>query len=597
MSGLGAPAARLALALLTLTVVVVPLVVAPLPVAVAAEATPRTYTGGTYAADLPLPPPTRTENQDKLWFHDDAWWALMLEPAGRSARAFQLLPDHTWGPTSAVINTDTTDVGDALHDGENVHVVTRRTDDSLFYVRLTYDAAARDYRAGTPVLVTTRGAQSPAAIAKDGAGRLWITFATASDLIVTHSDDGGQTWDDLRMLAATGTGQTPEMAAIVAYDDRVGVLWSNQRTGSLEFASHRNGDDPEAWSFERALQGPAQADNHISLKRVPGEPSDTLVAAVKTSRGDRGEAEDSPLLELLLRAPDGTWSKETVSTVADGLDNPVVQVDETTRTLHVFAGERGNIVTKATSVDDVRFEPGIGDLFVLGEGGGLAYPTVSKDPVDARSGMVVLASDPDTNTYSHAELPLTTPTPVPDPADTTPPTAPEAVQARAPSPEKVVLVWSESTDGDGWAPARQGIPVQGYVVLRNGVEVATVETTSFQDTPRSADDATAEATVEYSVVAVDRSGNRSSPASVKVVLPAAGSGTATATVVGVALLLLAGLAALLAVRRVRRIRNRPVVRKPQGKHYAKHHGGGENSAAVAAGRPPSVPGRTPGAGS
>ena len=52
-----------------------------------------------------------------------------------------------------MVNNDASDVGDAAHDGETVHVVTRSPDDSLSYVRLTYDPISRDYRAGTPVIV------------------------------------------------------------------------------------------------------------------------------------------------------------------------------------------------------------------------------------------------------------------------------------------------------------------------------------------------------------------------------------------------------------------------------------------------------------
>src|SRR5688500_8158001 len=112
----------------------------------------------------------------------------------------------------------------------------------------------------------------------------------------------------MEILSDTGTGGTPEQAALVAFDDRVGVLWSDQSTGSFSFAYHQDGADPLAWTREVALQGQAVADNHISLKRVPSEPPDTLVAAVKTSAGDRAETADTPLIRVLVRAPDGQWS-------------------------------------------------------------------------------------------------------------------------------------------------------------------------------------------------------------------------------------------------------------------------------------------------
>ena len=95
------------------------------PAAADEGAVPRTYQGGVYSRSYPVPP-TQGENQSKLWFHADAWWALLVEPTGRSLRVFELMPDHTWRATSAVVNNDVGDVGDALLDGDTVHVLTRR---------------------------------------------------------------------------------------------------------------------------------------------------------------------------------------------------------------------------------------------------------------------------------------------------------------------------------------------------------------------------------------------------------------------------------------------------------------------------------------
>ncbi|TQN37904.1 hypothetical protein FHU33_4577 [Blastococcus colisei] len=520
----------------------------PLLPAAADDGTPRTYNGPAYSPDFPAPP-TEKESQSKLWFHAGAWWALLLEPAGRTVRVFELMPDHSWRPTSAVVTTDAADTGDALRDGDLVHVVSRRSDASLHYVRLTFDPAARDYRADPSVLVPTRGSAQPAVIAKDTTGRLWVAFTSAVRTVVTYSDDGGQSWARNMPVAIRETGETPEAVAIVSYDDRIGLLWSDQTTGSFEFASHRDGDLPTVWSREQALVGPAQADDHISLLRVRGEPADTLVAAVKTSRGDEGEPPDSLLIEVLIRTPDGRWSAAPVSTIAEGYNEPIVQVDETTRTLHVFASRDGSIVTKRTSLDDIRFEPGIGALFAVGLDGELADPTSSKDPVDARSGLVVLASDSIDRAYRHAELPLTSATPTADPADQSPPNPPGNLTARALSPESVVLSWDEATDGNQWAPARNGVPAQQYVLLRDGAEVATLTSTSTQDQPRAGGDPTSAVSINYAVQAVDSAGNRSAPVGIVVDLPGAPPGPGTATIVGIGLLPLAAIAGLVAIGR------------------------------------------------
>ena len=78
-------------------------------------------------------------------------------------------------------------------------------------------------------------------------------------------------------------------------------------------------------------------------------------------------------------------------------------------------------------------------------------------------------------------------------ADTTPPTTPTGLTATAAGPTGANLSWSASTDNVG---------VTGYIVRRNGVQVATPATTSFADTGLSA-----ATTYSYTVAARDAAGN------------------------------------------------------------------------------------------
>src|SRR6266702_3000264 len=77
-------------------------------------------------------------------------------------------------------------------------------------------------------------------------------------------------------------------------------------------------------------------------------------------------------------------------------------------------------------------------------------------------------------------------------ADTTPPTTPTGLTGAAAGSTGANLSWSASTDNVG---------VTGYIVRRNGVQVATPATTSFADTGLSA------ATYSYTVAARDAAGN------------------------------------------------------------------------------------------
>ena len=536
------PVPALAGVLLALLVTLAPGLAGPTPAAADEATSARTFEGPTYSPDYPAPP-TRAANQSKLWFHGDAWWALLADPTGRGLRVHELMPDHTWRPTSAVVNVDVGESGDAVQSRDTVHVVTRGRDGSLYYVRLSYDAAAREYRAAPGVLMTTRKSAAPASITEDATGILWAGYATATNVLVLRSEDGGRTWGRVIVMASRPEGKTREVASMVAYDDRVGILWSDQATGSFQFASHRNADAYDIWTREVAVTGPGVAGAHISLAAVPGDPSDTLVAAVRTAHVAPADPPGSTQLDLLVRGPDGRWSETPISTLADGLDNPVVQVDLVTRTVHVFASRLGAIVTKVAPLDALRFDSGPGDIFVNGASRELDDPTVAKGAASARSGLVVLASDAKNRIYRHAELSLSPSAPVADPSDHTPPSAPSGLQAQALTPQSVLLSWQAADDGTRWVAGGTGVPVAGYVVTRNGVEVATVTSTAFED--RAGDrraDGDTPSTV-YSVTAVDASGNRSPSMTLVVDLQA--SGRSRTLVLGAAALL--GLAVVLTV--------------------------------------------------
>ena len=92
------------------------------------------------------------------------------------------------------------------------------------------------------------------------------------------------------------------------------------------------------------------------------------------------------------------------------------------------------------------------------------------------------------------------------PGDTTPPSTPIGLTGEAAGSTGANLSWSASTDNVG---------VTGYIVRRNGVQVATPATTSYADTGLSA-----ATTYSYTVAARDAAGNISpNSASVSVTTP------------------------------------------------------------------------------
>src|SRR5205814_7013980 len=80
-------------------------------------------------------------------------------------------------------------------------------------------------------------------------------------------------------------------------------------------------------------------------------------------------------------------------------------------------------------------------------------------------------------------------------ADTTPPTTPTGLTAAVAGSSGANLSWTASTDN---------VAVTGYIVRRNGVQVAAPTTTGFADTGLSA-----ATTYSYTVAARDAAGNLS----------------------------------------------------------------------------------------
>ncbi len=215
----------------------------------------------------------------------------------------------------------------------------------------------------------------------------------------------------------------------MAYDDAVGVMWSDQKDGAMYFASHRNGDDDQTWQFSTALQGPALADDHLNLKALHHDPAGRLVAVVKTSLNDVPDvAPDRPLIVLLVLRDDGTWDQHEVSRVADNQTRPLLMVDEEHRQLLVFTSgpccSGGSIYFKATSLDDIAFTTGIGTPFMdVGPQGKINNPASTRQNLGSTTDLLVVASDDDSNRYLHNVLYLRGPAVAP----------PAAVEPAAPA--------------------------------------------------------------------------------------------------------------------------------------------------------------------
>lgn len=477
---------------------------------------PAAYTGPPYpeAADL-LDASHRPRT--RLWYHDRAWWGLLVGPDTLALRIHELMPDHTWRPTNTVMSSEPA-VGDALPAGNRLYVLLAGDDEVLRVARLTYDAASRQYAMdeGFPEVVAALAAPR-ARIALDAAGHLWATWAERGRVWVTRSGDEGREWSSpVSPTAETLSDASNEMAVVAAFGDAIGVLWSNQDSHVFSFAVHREGDPLDKWTMETALTGEGMVDDHIHLSVMPGDSGETLIAAVKTSLNDLEAPSDSPLTLVLVRSPDGTWSSHTVSRIKDRVTRPITVVDPANQRVHLFQqapNTGGAIYHKASRLPDLSFDAGPGEVWISGTDAALADPSSARQPVTAATGLVVLASEVTGNHYWHGEQALALPQGgLPDIPDDMPPASPGQLSGSR-SDDVVELAWSPAWDDDHWAPAADQPPVAGYVVSRDGTEIGTTAQQRFIDSFPEDD-----VDHRYGVAAVDMAGNLSEP--VTLVLPA-----------------------------------------------------------------------------
>ena len=375
--------------------------------------TPTTYEGFDYGVSSH--PPTADKPQSKLWFADGSWWAVMISPTdAKQVNVFELMPDHTWRDTGVTIDDRTTSTADVLYEDGVLYTASRAASSGARVNRLRYAPSTRTWQqdAGFPVSASPGGSES-VTLARDSLGRLWITYTRNSKVWVQRTTGTDhQTWTAPFTPGTVDVAiGSDDLSAIVALNGRIGVMWSNQVADRFLFAVHDDTAPDDAWSLESPLAGTNLADDHVNLKTFSSDGQGRTFAVVKTSKDeDPASPGSAPLIVVLARTAAGAWSSTTFGTIADDHTRPMLVVDETNQELNVFATgsvQGGSIYRKKAPLSDVRFPAGRGEPFVTYPGAWLNNATSTKDPVNAATGLVVLAATHGTkHRYYHAELAL-----------------------------------------------------------------------------------------------------------------------------------------------------------------------------------------------
>ncbi|HEX5332776.1 MAG TPA: PKD domain-containing protein [Cellulomonas sp.] len=406
-------------------------------------------------------PPTSDKPQSKLWWNDGSWWAYMW--AGSSGWHIERLDRATasWVDTGVLVDSRSTTLADTLWDGSHLyiasHVATVSTISSpkvsksgqpAKLRRYSYSGGAYTLDAGFPTTISDYSTESMT-IDEDSTGVIWATWVQVkgssttgytATTYVNASAVGGTSWPTPFPVpgASNPNPSVDDISAVVAFQrSKIGVMWSDQLTGTVWWAWRNDGTSATAaasWHVGSANRGPHQADDHLNLKTLQADDSGRVFASVKTSLDSSGGSTSQAQLLLLTYKPGtGSFDSTPISTIADCQTRPQVVLESDARLVHVFmtgpstsvtgcpyAGTPGAIYEKTASMDNPVFVDGRGTPVIEdGSSANVNNVTTSKQPVDATTGMVVLASNDSTKHYWFADwAPTVAPPPPPTPAPT-----------------------------------------------------------------------------------------------------------------------------------------------------------------------------------
>ncbi|HEX7172798.1 MAG TPA: hypothetical protein VF365_09355, partial [Candidatus Limnocylindria bacterium] len=365
--------------------------------------------------------PTGEKPQSKLWHHDGFWWGALFSRASDAYNIFRLdWGSQTWSDTGVVIDTRNAVRLDALSDGSRLYVASAgktASGDSAQFRRFSYNASTDTYTLdpGFPVTIVSGGMEA-GVIDKDTSGTVWFTYTRSNAVYVTRTSGSDLTWITPYVIPVPGANNltSDDISSVVAYDGKIGVMWSNANDWAMHFAYHPDGAPDSAWTLNTAVQAPEYSDDHLNLKSLQTDGFGRVYAVTKTSLN----ASSAPLMLVLILDQNGGWQRRTFGTVGNDHTRPLLLIDRQNRQLYVFATSPccsgGTIYYKQTSLDNPSFASGLGTPFIESSTDTNVNNIAStKQPLDGSTGLVAIAGDDHTKFYLHNALTLG--------ADTTPP--------------------------------------------------------------------------------------------------------------------------------------------------------------------------------
>ncbi|MBT2519695.1 PKD domain-containing protein [Arthrobacter sp. ISL-28] len=387
-------------------------------------------------------PPTADKPQSKLWWNDGSWWANMWK-TGSGWSIYRLnRATATWVDTGVRSDSRGTASSDTLWDGTHLYIASNVvaagssvSGQQARLYRYSYSAGKYTLDTGFPATISNNSSES-LTIARDSTGVIWATWTqaagTTSTVYVNNSLPGGRGWGTPFVVpGAVDPRPTPDdLSTIVAFDgDEIGIMWTDQATGTAWWATHDDGESPRSassWKVREAIKGNKQVDDHMNIKTLQADPSGRVYAAVKTSLDDGSSDPNLAQLVLVVFKPaTGSFSQTTIARTGDCVTRPQIMLDTANnlvRAFHTapstsvsgcaFSGVAGSIYEKTASMDNPVFGSGRGKVVIEdANSANMNNVTSTKQSVNATTGIVVMASNHITKRYWFSDRRLGTTTP------------------------------------------------------------------------------------------------------------------------------------------------------------------------------------------
>jgi hypothetical protein len=434
------------------------------------------YLGFSYGS-TPGTKITGEKPESKIWWNSGYWWASLFDENQSQYYIFRLnMATQTWENTWVAIDDRPKSRADVLWDEssnklyiashvhqENPSPVQNSNDWARLY-RYTFNPVGLTYTLdiGFPVTINKDKTET-LVLDKDSNGRLWITYvsrqagSTDYHVYINSSQGNDLTWGTpFTLTTADSRVDLDDISSLISYTDNegpeIGVMWSNQVNDNFYFATHPDGSMPQAgWTIVPISVMNYPSDDHINLAATS---TGQVLAAIKLETTNPSD----PLMGVIGRDSDGSFSFHTITYVSNLETRPGVVINDSNDTVIVYATNKasGGYICYWTAVltsplsnmtfpqvpCGMNINPSAPILIGDNTYDRINNASSTKQNINNLSGLTVLASD-DTNgfVYVHNVLypssPTPTNTPTNSPTETntpTPSSTPASTSTNTPTP-------------------------------------------------------------------------------------------------------------------------------------------------------------------